>query len=92
MVAVGLLFIATGGLCAASFIFSAISTIFLEMTMTTPEGVTTTTKLGAGSVIFLITGAIVPIAIAGGILWTGLRMLRQGLAGLRRKDDTGRDS
>ena len=92
MVAVGLLFIATGGLCAAAFIVSALWTSYLEVTITTAHGVATTTRPGFDSMILLLAGAAIPVLIAVGILWTGIRMLRQGLAGLRRKDDTGRDS
>jgi hypothetical protein len=92
MVAVGLLFIATGGLCAAAFVVSVLWTAYLELTMTTAHGVTTTTSPGFENSIAFLAGGTIPIAIAVGILWTGIRMLRQGLAGLRRKDDTGRDS
>src|SRR5262245_34397084 len=84
LVAVGALFVATGGSCAAGMLYVAVLSTGSEMTVTTPDGVTKTMPSGAASLYGLYSGLMMA-AIGAAIAYGGFVAFRHGLQRFRDK-------
>ena len=82
-VAIGLLFMATGGLCALASIVSTIVSFYTISSIKPQNGAAIGPDMGM--VLSMTGGMIVMLAIAAGIVWVGVVIFRGGLAEIRRK-------
>jgi len=82
MIAAGALFAITGGLCGIASIYGALITSTSELTVTTPDGVTTTIPNGGAGFYGLYSGLTMS-AIGFAVAWGGVVMVRAALRRFR---------
>jgi len=85
LVAIGVLFMATGGLCAVGMLYATVISSGGEMTVTTPDGATKTVP-DSGVGIYTLFSGLSMAAIGVMVAWGGLVAFRHGLKGFRRDD------
>ena len=85
LVAIGVLLVATGGLCAVGMLYVAIIGSSGEITVTTPDGATKTIHDSTVAAYGLFSG-VAMAAIGVAVAWGGYLALRYGLRGFRRDD------
>jgi len=84
LVAVGVLIMATGGLCAAGMLYAGLMSTGSEITVTTPDGVSTTMPDSDAGLYGIFSG-LAMAAIGAMVAWGGLVLFRYALANLRRR-------
>jgi len=82
LLAVGALFMATGGLCALGMLYAGLLSINSEITVTTPDGVTTTMP-DSGVGLYGLFSSLSMAAIGAMVAWGGLVLFRHALATFR---------
>ena len=82
LLAVGALFMATGGLCTLGMLYAGLLSINSEITVTTPDGVTTTMP-DSGVGLYGLFSSLSMAAIGAMVAWGGFVLFRHALATFR---------
>ena len=82
LLAVGALFMATGGLCALGMLYAGLLSINSEITVTTPDGVTTTMP-DSGVGLYGLFSSLAMAGIGAMVAWGGFVMVRAALRRFR---------